>query len=762
MFRQSLLHRPLIAAGARPSWRSGGLGSRYALRSVLLCAALVIVSGVWAASARADDMPKVVHDHVRHATLLVLTEVPGTEGSGSGTGEFINGNGLLITNNHVVDLTHGKSVEERAELADKLTLPRYHVIIDSGTDKQQHYIAELLHQSEPTDLALLQIKDDKGKFPDTPHFLRFAPEGTLQKHLKTWVFGFPGGLSRDNKVAETFGLITELVRSQSGLVNYVQSDATAHPGNSGGPLVDVNGYQLGVLTHGLFREGTKNLSGAVPVHMVEDFLRTAFYDGRVPEDADVLPFVDIFTDQDGIVEFPHIPRDRVECTVHYSSGRRTVKGKLLAPTLTVSTALGPMVPDLGRAAYLFVQGRQATLVMDGGDRLAFPCGQAKIALEFSGQKQDVALGNVSRIAFARPDAVVRYPKTKGLIIETGDGTRLGLSEVTGKVSVGAASFPLGEVCSIESEGRGRHAVSTTDGQRVPGTLADTTIQARTIWSDKPVSIKLNNVDRAAVRPVDWLYINARGRRLVERLDTGDDDLRRIAELLDSPKWEEALPLLEAAEKNRGRSREERRNLKLLGGVAEWRAGKYEQAESVLRRFKGGRDQARWVAEAYMMLLDEHPDHVFKGEPLSDPDTVWRASTYKARAVLAEARGRYKKALELDYDKNADELKDLEEALEVADRLELGIAQSLLMQVLRAQIEAHWYGYNQMVDEYNEIVEQHNDQRFRAQQHKYARRLRSLERKLNLAEEEAQRAYERYAADVTGFVVEPPKFDRDRR
>ena len=720
---------------------------------------MVALAGLLASSVAAEDMPRAVSERVRRATVLVITEIPGTKEGGSGTGEFINNNGLLITNNHVVDPNHGKSREERAKTFHKITLPKYHVIVDSGTRVKKEYEAELIFQSEPTDLALLQLKkDSKERGPQTPCFLRFCPEGGLREGLKVWVFGFPGGLSRDDKVATTGGLVTELLRSQSGLVHYVESDATVHPGNSGGPFVDASGYLVGVATHKRFSEGEKDRSGAVPIHLVEDFLRTAFYEDRVPRTVNVLPFIDIFTDQDGVVEFPAYPRDSTDSTIYYRSGNQVRRGEILAQTLPVTTELGRIKVDLGKAAYLFVGERVATLIMDGGDYLTFPYGgTGKLPVDLAGNKRNLALDKIDRIAFPRPEGVVKYPQAEGVVLEA-DGTRLGLSQIQGAVSISGSTFPLPNVASIESEDKGRQVLATADGQRLPGKVGGDPIRARTVWASEPIALSLAAVTRATVRPVDWTYVNAKGRRLIDRLELDDEDLGRIAVLLDSPGWREGLPLLEQAAKARGRDRKSKRNLKLMQGVAQWRAGEYEAARSVLKRLKSGRDQVRWIAESYQMLLDEHPDHNFRGQPLSEPDVAWRASTYKARAVLHDARRRYEQALELEYDKNAKELKDLEGELEAANRLELGVAQSLLMEVLRAQAEAHWQGYSQMAAEYNELVQMHNRQRHRAQQHKFARKLRSLEKKLRLAEKEGLRVYQRYSADVTGFRVEPPKFE----
>ena len=70
--------------------------------------------------------------------------------------------------------------------------------------------------------------------------------------------------------------------------------------------------------------------------------------------------------------------------------------------------------------------------------------------------------------------------------------------------------------------------------------------------------------------------------------------------------------------------------------------------------------------------------------------------------MRDARERFEKAQELDYDGSIKELQKIEAELETANRLELGISQSLLMQVLKAEYEAHYYGYGVLVEEYNRV------------------------------------------------------------
>ena len=101
------------------------------------CLAGLLLSGCYPAGASGQDMSTSTERRVTRSTVMVLMDIPGKQQGASGSGCFINGNGMVITNNHVVDPNHGKSVEERLRSASKITLPKYHVVVDSGTRRQR-------------------------------------------------------------------------------------------------------------------------------------------------------------------------------------------------------------------------------------------------------------------------------------------------------------------------------------------------------------------------------------------------------------------------------------------------------------------------------------------------------------------------------------------------------------------------------------------------------------------------------------------------
>src|SRR5262245_26217376 len=94
-----------------------------------------IVAGlaIWTSGASAQEINPNVEARVKRATVYVTRIIPGKEGVASGSGSFLNSNGLVITNNHVVDPFHGMSARERAEKFHEVTTPVYFVTADSGT-----------------------------------------------------------------------------------------------------------------------------------------------------------------------------------------------------------------------------------------------------------------------------------------------------------------------------------------------------------------------------------------------------------------------------------------------------------------------------------------------------------------------------------------------------------------------------------------------------------------------------------------------------
>jgi serine protease Do len=175
--------------------------------------------------------------------------------SGLGSGFFINEDGFLLTNFHVIEGETQISVEVYLQRGGQLEVKSY---------KQVRIIAMNKFQ----DLTLLKIEDK-----DTPKFkyVRLGSSDALSVGERVFAIGSPMGLER----TVTEGILSTKTRELGGTL-YLQTTAQINPGNSGGPLFNLAGEVVGITNMKItFGEG---LGFAIPVEIVKYFLdhRDAF------------------------------------------------------------------------------------------------------------------------------------------------------------------------------------------------------------------------------------------------------------------------------------------------------------------------------------------------------------------------------------------------------------------------------------------------------------------------------------------------------
>lgn len=174
---------------------------------------------------------------------------------GLGSGFFVNADGYLITNFHVIEGETQLSVEVYNQENGQLERETY---------KQVRIIAiNKFH-----DLALLHIEDKNApKFK----YVTLGSSDALSVGDSVFAIGSPLGLER----TMTEGILSTKTRELEGEL-YLQTTAQINPGNSGGPLFNLAGEVVGVTNMKiLFGEG---LGFAIPVELVKNFLdhRDAF------------------------------------------------------------------------------------------------------------------------------------------------------------------------------------------------------------------------------------------------------------------------------------------------------------------------------------------------------------------------------------------------------------------------------------------------------------------------------------------------------
>jgi putative serine protease PepD len=239
---------PVLPPGSRP--RNGLRGSRLAATVV---AASLILGG--AAGLGGAAVWTSTHDEVQSSPVLtqtggataqtaatgsiekvaqsvlpsvVMIDVTGPNGQGSGSGIILSPDGKILTNNHVVALA-GNSGDMSVSYNDG-----------------SHADAKVLGTDPLTDTAVIQAEGVKNLTPAT-----LGHSSSLQVGQGVVAIGSPFGLD----ATVTSGIVSALNRpvnvgqvSQGNSTVYpaIQTDAAINPGNSGGPLVNLSGEVVGI------------------------------------------------------------------------------------------------------------------------------------------------------------------------------------------------------------------------------------------------------------------------------------------------------------------------------------------------------------------------------------------------------------------------------------------------------------------------------------------------------------------------------------
>lgn len=172
-----------------------------------------------------------------------------------GSGVVIDTGGYIVTNAHL--LSNARRVEVVLPRATGDTPGRS--LVRTASRKVE---ARIVGVAPEIDLALLKIEGE-----DLPA-LPMADYDTLRQGVLVFAFGSPEGL-RDSV---TMGIVSSVARQpdpDSPLV-FVQTDAPINRGNSGGPLVNVNGELVGINTFILSDTGgSQGLGFAIPSALVQ-------------------------------------------------------------------------------------------------------------------------------------------------------------------------------------------------------------------------------------------------------------------------------------------------------------------------------------------------------------------------------------------------------------------------------------------------------------------------------------------------------------
>jgi serine protease Do len=231
---------------------------------------ILLLLWAFASSASAQTTDRAAIDRAINAvwpslvriSVVVIESRDGREVNleGSGSGTIISADGYVVTNHHVA----GRARRIICTLADKQEVP-----------------ADLVGTDPLSDITVLKLR------PPTPRTFpaaKFGDSALLRRGDQVLAMGSPRALSQ----SVTLGVASNTEMTMPGrstldldgedvgsIVRWIGHDAAIYPGNSGGPLVNLEGEIIGV------NEISLGLSGAIPGNLAKQVTDAIIRDGRV-------------------------------------------------------------------------------------------------------------------------------------------------------------------------------------------------------------------------------------------------------------------------------------------------------------------------------------------------------------------------------------------------------------------------------------------------------------------------------------------------
>jgi serine protease Do len=172
----------------------------------------------------------------------------------AGTGFVISKDGLILTNNHVV------------EGATKIEVGFY------GDDTDVTYNAKIIGRDPLTDSALIELTERPKR--DLAE-VKFGDSAQMQAGDWVMAIGNPFGLAHTVSVGVISATERPFPISDGRSQDMLQTDAAINPGNSGGPLLNVRGEVVGInsaIYADSRQSGNIGIGFAIPINVVRDLL----------------------------------------------------------------------------------------------------------------------------------------------------------------------------------------------------------------------------------------------------------------------------------------------------------------------------------------------------------------------------------------------------------------------------------------------------------------------------------------------------------